>query len=137
MKIGIPKEVKNNEYRVAITPSGVHELTVRGHEVFVENAAGIGSSIPDEYYVSAGAKVLPDADAVWDTAELVLKVKEPVPAPTWTATSWPRTTSSCTPAGVIATRYSLFLTSLGTPMRTGASLRRCGPILLVLRRRAP
>ena len=78
MKVGIPKEVKNHEYRVAITPIGVHELTAHGHEVFVERAAGVGSQIPDEEYVAAGAKILDSADEVWGTADLVLKVKEPI-----------------------------------------------------------
>ena len=78
MKVGIPREVKNNEYRVAITPSGVHELVTHGHEVVVEKEAGVGSSITDEDYAAAGAKILPDADDVWGASELVLKVKEPV-----------------------------------------------------------
>ena len=78
MKVGVPKEVKNHEYRVAITPIGVHELTAHGHEVFVEQGAGVGSSIHDEEYVAAGAKILPDADEVWGTADMVLKVKEPI-----------------------------------------------------------
>ena len=78
MRVGVPKEVKNHEYRVAMTPAGVHELVVHGHEVFVETAAGVGSSIPDEQYVEAGASLLDDAAEVWDTAEMVLKVKEPV-----------------------------------------------------------
>jgi alanine dehydrogenase len=78
MKVGVPKEVKNHEYRVAITPSGVHELVVHGHEVFVETSAGVGSSIPDEDYKAAGATILGSADEVWGTGELVLKVKEPV-----------------------------------------------------------
>ncbi|WP_370289097.1 alanine dehydrogenase [Nocardioides sp.] len=78
MKIGVPKEVKNHEYRVAITPVGVHELVTRGHEVVVQAGAGVGSSIPDEEYTAAGARVLPDADAVWAQAEMILKVKEPV-----------------------------------------------------------
>jgi alanine dehydrogenase len=78
MRVGVPKEVKNHEYRVAITPVGVHELVERGHEVFVERGAGIGSSIPDEEYEAAGAKILDSADEVWGNAETVLKVKEPV-----------------------------------------------------------
>src|SRR5690348_9431306 len=78
MKVGIPREVKNNEYRVAITPSGVHELVVHGHEVFVETEAGAGSSILDEDYVAAGAKILSTADDVWGTGDLILKVKEPI-----------------------------------------------------------
>ncbi len=78
MKIGVPKEVKNHEYRVALTPIGAHELTEHGHEVYVEKGAGAGSLIPDEEYVAAGATMLDTADDVWGTAETVLKVKEPV-----------------------------------------------------------
>ncbi len=78
MKVGIPREVKNHEYRVAITPSGVHELVRHGHDVYVENDAGVGSSIPDEDYVAAGAKVLATAEEVWGAGDLILKVKEPV-----------------------------------------------------------
>ncbi|WAM18990.1 alanine dehydrogenase [Rhodococcus sp. JS3073] len=80
MKVSIPKEIKNHEYRVAITPAGVHELVASGHEVFVEEAAGVGSSIPDEDYLAAGAKILSSADDVWDTGDLILKVKEPIEA---------------------------------------------------------
>jgi len=78
MKVGVPAEVKNHEYRVAITPAGVHELTRAGHEVFVEAAAGEGSQIPDEDFAAAGAKIGKTADDVWGTADLILKVKEPV-----------------------------------------------------------
>jgi len=78
VKVGIPREVKNNEGRVAITPSGVHELSRNGHEVYVETGAGIGSSITDDEYVAAGAKILDRAVDVWATGELILKVKEPV-----------------------------------------------------------
>jgi alanine dehydrogenase len=78
MKVGVPREVKNREYRVAITPAGVLELARHGHEVVIEAGAGAGSSIPDEDFTAAGAKILPTADDVWQTAELVLKVKEPV-----------------------------------------------------------
>jgi alanine dehydrogenase len=78
VKVGVPKEVKNHEYRVAITPAGVHELVLRGHEVCVEASAGEGSSIPDEEYVAAGATILDTPDEVWATGELVLKVKEPI-----------------------------------------------------------
>ena len=78
MKVGIPREVKNHEYRVAITPAGVHELVRNGHEVFVEQDAGVGSSITDDEYVAAGATILPTADDVWATGDLILKVKEPV-----------------------------------------------------------
>src|SRR6266699_1269927 len=78
MKIGVPKEVKNHEYRVAITPAGVHELVRHGHQVFIERGAGLGSSIPDEDFVAAGAQMLPTANDVWQTGDLILKVKEPV-----------------------------------------------------------
>ena len=78
MRVGVPKEVKNNEYRVAMTPAGVHELVVHGHEVFVESTAGVGSAIPDDQYVEAGAKLLDSADEVWETGEMILKVKEPI-----------------------------------------------------------
>jgi len=78
VKVGVPKEVKNHEYRVAITPVGAHELAEHGHEVFVERSAGVGSQIMDEEYEAAGAKILDSADEVWGTAEMVLKVKEPV-----------------------------------------------------------
>lgn len=78
MKVGIPREVKNHEYRVAITPAGVRELTSHGHEVYLEKGAGDGSQLADDAYVAAGAVIIPDADEVWGTAELVLKVKEPV-----------------------------------------------------------
>ncbi|MEW2133602.1 alanine dehydrogenase [Streptomyces sp. NPDC005435] len=78
VKVGIPREVKNNEFRVAITPAGVHELVRNGHQVVVERGAGLGSSITDEEYIAAGAGILDTADEVWATADLLLKVKEPV-----------------------------------------------------------
>ncbi|GAQ57331.1 alanine dehydrogenase [Streptomyces acidiscabies] len=78
VKVGIPREVKNNEFRVAITPAGVHELVRHGHEVVIERGAGVGSSIPDAEYVAAGAAILETADEVWGAADLLLKVKEPV-----------------------------------------------------------
>jgi alanine dehydrogenase len=78
MKVGVPKEVKNHEYRVAITPSGVHELVRAGHQVYIQQDAGTGSSIPDADFAAAGASILPTADEVWQTADLILKVKEPV-----------------------------------------------------------
>jgi alanine dehydrogenase len=80
MKVGIPSEVKNNEFRVAITPAGVHELVRNGHEVCVETKAGMGSLITDDEYVTAGAKILNTAADVWATGDLILKVKEPVPS---------------------------------------------------------
>jgi alanine dehydrogenase len=78
MRIGVPKEIKDNEFRVAITPAGVRELTVVGHEVHVETGAGAGSSITDEEFASAGARIVPDAETAWGDAEMVLKVKEPI-----------------------------------------------------------
>ncbi len=78
MKVGIPREIKNNEYRVAITPAGVHELTSHGHDVYVEQDAGVGSSISDEDYIAAGAKILGSAEDVWASGDLILKVKEPI-----------------------------------------------------------
>src|ERR1700733_2053895 len=79
MHVGIPTETKNNEFRVAITPSGVAELTRRGHEVLVQAGAGEGSSIPDSEFKAAGAQVIATAEGVWTGADLVLKVKEPMP----------------------------------------------------------
>jgi alanine dehydrogenase len=76
--VGVPREVKNNEYRVALTPSGVHELVRHGHDVFVQREAGVGSAITDDDFVAAGAQILPTADDVWATADMVLKVKEPI-----------------------------------------------------------
>ena len=78
MRIGVPAEVKNNEFRVALTPAGVHDLVLSGHEVFVQSGAGSGSSMPDADYREAGATLLDDADEVWARAELLLKVKEPI-----------------------------------------------------------
>ncbi|SDH55251.1 alanine dehydrogenase [Actinokineospora alba] len=78
MKIAVPREIKNHEYRVALTPAGAHELTSRGHDVFVETGAGLGSAITDEEYLGAGAKILATADEVWAEGDLVLKVKEPI-----------------------------------------------------------
>src|SRR5580692_4821880 len=78
MKVGVPKEVKNHEYRVAITPAGAHELVRNGHEVYIQQGAGDGSLIPDADFVAAGAAILPTADDVWRTGDLILKVKEPV-----------------------------------------------------------
>ena len=79
MRIGVPAEVKNNEFRVALTPSGVHDLVARGHEVIVQSGAGRGSSLTDADFVAAGARVIESASDVWASAELVLKVKEPQP----------------------------------------------------------
>jgi len=77
MKIGVPKEIKNHEYRVGLVPASVRELTHRGHEVFVQTTAGAGIGMDDSRYEAAGATILPDAPAVFDTAEMIVKVKEP------------------------------------------------------------
>jgi alanine dehydrogenase len=79
MKIGVPSEVKVDEYRVAMTPAGVRELNDRGHEVVVQAGAGVGSAISDEDYVAQGAEILPDAPAVFAAADTIVKVKEPQP----------------------------------------------------------
>jgi alanine dehydrogenase len=79
MIIGIPKEIKAEETRVAITPSGVAALVTHGHQVLIERGAGTGSSIPDALYQAAGAHILPSASTLWEQAELILKVKEPLP----------------------------------------------------------
>ncbi|HEX8119973.1 MAG TPA: alanine dehydrogenase [Solirubrobacteraceae bacterium] len=79
MKVGVPTEIKPDEYRVAITPSGVRELTDHGHEVVVQSGAGEGSTITDAEYEAQGARILPDAEAVFGEAELILGVKEPQP----------------------------------------------------------
>jgi alanine dehydrogenase len=78
MRVGVPREVKNREYRVALTPAGVTELVRAGHEVLVERGAGEGSSIPDGDYTAAGARIVAAADDVWADADLLLKVKEPI-----------------------------------------------------------
>lgn len=79
MRVGVPRELKDNEYRVAITPAGVKELVVHGHTVLIEKGAGRGSSITDPEFERAGAKIVPDADVVFADSDMVLKVKEPVP----------------------------------------------------------
>lgn len=78
MRIGVPSEIKDNEFRVAITPPGVDELVRAGHQVMIERGAGARSAIPDREYAAAGAKVLEGADEVWEEAQLILKVKEPI-----------------------------------------------------------
>ncbi len=78
MIIGVPKEIKPSENRVAVTPAGALELTKRGHEVYIQTTAGEGSGFPDELYVGSGAKILPDIAAVYDIAEMIVKVKEPI-----------------------------------------------------------
>lgn len=78
MRVGVPQEVKNNEFRVGITPSGVHELVAHGHEVLIQTGAGEGSQITDAEYVAQGATMVDDPDEVWGKAEMVMKVKEPI-----------------------------------------------------------
>ncbi|HEY0638195.1 MAG TPA: alanine dehydrogenase [Pseudonocardiaceae bacterium] len=78
MKVGVPRELKNHEYRVAITPAGVLELVRRGHEVLIEHDAGAGSALSNAEYEGAGARIIRSADDVWAEADLVLKVKEPI-----------------------------------------------------------
>src|SRR5258708_7169858 len=79
MRIGVPCEIKSDEYRVAITPAGVRELSSHGHDVLVQAGAGEGSAMGDDEFRAQGAQIVPDAEAVFDQAELVLKVKEPQP----------------------------------------------------------
>jgi alanine dehydrogenase len=79
MKVGVPTEIKTDEYRVALTPAGVRELVENGHEVVIQAGAGVGSTIPDEEYTAQGARIAPDAKSVFDEVDLVLGVKEPQP----------------------------------------------------------
>jgi alanine dehydrogenase len=82
MKIGVPKEIKTNENRVALVPAGAEALVASGHSVMIEKGAGEGSGFPDSAYTSVGAKVGADADAVWRDADMIMKVKEPI-QPEW------------------------------------------------------
>jgi len=79
MKVGVPTEIKTDEYRVSLTPAGVRELVEHGHDVIIQEGAGVGSTIPDEEYVAQGARMAPDAASVFEEAEMVLGVKEPQP----------------------------------------------------------
>ena len=78
MLIGVPKELKNNENRVALTPAGAKELIKRGHEVFIQTTAGVGSGFSDNEYIQAGASILPTIEATYEKAEMIMKVKEPI-----------------------------------------------------------
>lgn len=80
MIIGVPKEIKNNENRVGMTPSGVAEVVKQGHQVYIQHTAGINSGFPDEAYLSVGAQVLPTIEDVYATADMIVKVKEPIAA---------------------------------------------------------
>jgi alanine dehydrogenase len=82
MKIGVPKEIKTNENRVALVPAGAEQLVTAGHSVVVEAGAGIGSGFPDEMYTNVGARVAPDATSVWGDSDMIMKVKEPI-EPEW------------------------------------------------------
>lgn len=84
MKIGVPKEIKTNENRIALVPAGAEALVAAGHQVFIEQGAGLGSGFEDSEYTAVGAKILPTADEVWATAEMIIKVKEPIKV------EWPR-----------------------------------------------
>ena len=84
MRIGVPKEIKTNENRVALVPAGCEALVGEGHTVLIEKGAGEGSGFPDELYVKAGGTIMPDADATWRDADMILKVKEPIKV------EWPR-----------------------------------------------
>ena len=79
MRVGVPKEIKVHEYRVGLTPASVAELVAHGHEVVVETKAGNGIDCPDSAYEKAGAKILPDAQSVFHSADMIVKVKEPQP----------------------------------------------------------
>ena len=80
MIIGVPKEIKTLEARVALTPAGVREFVRNGHKVLIETGAGVGSSIPDSDYLAEGAEIAPDAKSVWVQSEMIIKVKEPLPS---------------------------------------------------------
>ena len=96
MIIGVPKEIKTNENRVALVPAGAELLVGAGHTVYVEQGAGLGSGFADETYQKAGARLLPTADEVWAKAEMIVKVKEPI------AVEWPRMRAGQTsPSGIL------------------------------------
>ena len=99
MKIGVPTEIKSDEYRVAITPAGVRELSSRGHEVLVQAGAGEGSAMSDEQFSAQGAEIVADAEAVFAQAELVLKVKEPQPVEVGEAARGPDAVHLSAPGG--------------------------------------
>lgn len=80
MLVGVPKEIKNNESRVALTPAGAHALVARGHQVLVETSAGEGSGFSDQDYVAAGAQISSDVESIWRDSDLIVKVKEPISA---------------------------------------------------------
>ncbi|MCL4368451.1 MAG: alanine dehydrogenase, partial [Actinobacteria bacterium] len=77
MRIGVPKEIKNHEYRVGLTPAGVHAFMEHGHQVMVQVAAGVGSGFEDEAYLRAGAQLIPTPEEIYAGADMIIKVKEP------------------------------------------------------------
>ena len=79
MKIGVPKEIKNNENRVGLVPGGVQQLVADGHDVYIQTGAGAGIGLDDQDFIDAGAKILPTLESVFETAEMIIKVKEPQP----------------------------------------------------------
>ena len=95
MKVGLPKEIKDNEYRVGLTPAGVQALAHAGHEVYVQKTAGEGSGFTDEQYVKAGGQLLDTADDVWKTGDMIVKVKEPI------APEYPRIEDMAVPLSVV------------------------------------
>ncbi len=125
MIVGVPKETKTAEHRVAITPIGVRELTERGHEVLIEKSAGEGSTIHDEEYEAQGAKIVPTAGDVFDGAEMILKVKEPQPSEVELFTenqilftylhlaAYPRLAEGLRRKGIVAIAYETVQTSAG------------------------
>ena len=96
MKVGVPTEIKTDEYRVALTPAGVRELVEHGHEVVIQAGAGEGSAIADADYEAQGARILPDADAVFGEAEMIVKVKEPQPGRSRGSSRATRSSPTCT-----------------------------------------
>ena len=121
--VGVPSEIKDNEKRVALTPDGVLELVHHGHQVVVQAGAGVGSRFPDDEYAAAGAKVVSDADDVFAAADLIVKVKEPVPEETTASAR----ASSCSPictSPPTAASPSSCSTAGSTPSRT----RPCRPL---------
>src|SRR5436305_7542406 len=78
MKIGVPKEIKTNENRIALVPAGAETLIGAGHQVLIETGGGLGSGFQDEAYSTVGAKIAPDAATVWKTSDMIMKVKEPI-----------------------------------------------------------
>ena len=120
MKVGIPREVKNHEYRVAITPSGVHELSRNGHDVYVESGAGVGSSIPDDSFAAAGATILPAADDIWAAGDLsawilLALASLPLAVPLWrtvsTRSDGPALNGALAGTGRLLAVYSLLLSA--------------------------